>query len=127
MTNKYFKIIIAMESGLIPPNINFESPMKGIKCFEEGKVEVVTEPTPWNGGYVGINSFGFGGANAHVLLKSHTKEKVNNGAPSDDLPRLVIASGRTLEAVETLLNHVSKSNCKRNCKKIIGIIDYFLD
>nr|XP_033197779.1 fatty acid synthase-like [Bombus vancouverensis nearcticus] len=100
------KIIIAMESGLIPPNINFKSPMKGVTCFDEGKVEVVTEPTPWKGGYVGINSFGFGGANAHVLLKSYTKEKVNNGAPSDDLPRLVVVSGRTQEAVETLLNHI---------------------
>lgn len=109
-----------MESGLIPPNINFKSPMKGVTCFDEGKVEVVTEPTPWNGGYVGINSFGFGGANAHVLLKSYAKEKVNNGAPSDDLPRLVVVSGRTQEAVETLLNHVSKLKYKivENSRKI---------
>ncbi|XP_076249111.1 fatty acid synthase-like [Calliopsis andreniformis] len=100
------KVVIAMETGIIPPNLHFQSPMKGVKCFEEGKVRVVTEPTPWEGGYVGINSFGFGGANAHVLLKSYTKEKVNNGAPSDNLPRLVAVSGRTEEAVETLLKHI---------------------
>ncbi|XP_034192524.2 fatty acid synthase [Osmia lignaria lignaria] len=100
------KIIIAMETGLIPPNLHFKSPMKGIKCLEEGKVQVVTDPTPWEGGYAGINSFGFGGANAHVLLKSYAKEKVNNGAPSDNLPRLVVASGRTEEAMNTLLNYV---------------------
>lgn len=101
-----------MESGLLPPNLNFKSPMKGIKCFEEGKVEVVTEPTPWDGGYIGINSFGFGGANAHALLKSLPKEKVNNGLPSDNLPRLVALSGRTQEAVETLLDYVSKSSMR---------------
>ncbi|CAK9800538.1 Fatty acid synthase [Anthophora quadrimaculata] len=100
------KVIIAMESGLIPPNLHFKSPMKGIKCFDEGKVQVVTEPTPWNGGYVGINSFGFGGANAHILLKSFAKEKVNNGAPSDNLPRLVVVSGRTEDALKTLLGYV---------------------
>ncbi|XP_076681300.1 fatty acid synthase-like [Andrena cerasifolii] len=100
------KVLIAMETGIIPPNLHFTSPMKGMKCFEEGKVEVITEPTPWEGGYVGLNSFGFGGVNAHVLLDSYTKEKVNNGRPSDDLPRLVVASGRTEEAVETLLNYV---------------------
>ncbi|KZC12654.1 Fatty acid synthase [Dufourea novaeangliae] len=100
------KVIVAMESGLLPPNLHFQSPMNGMKCFEEGKVQVVTEPTPWNGGYVGINSFGFGGVNAHVLLKSFAKEKVNNGAPSDHLPRLAAVSGRTKAAVETLLNHV---------------------
>lgn len=101
-----FKVIIAMESGIIPPNINFTSPMKGVKCIEEGRVKVITEPTPWEGGYVGINSFGFGGANGHALLKSYAKEKVRNGAPSDDLPRLVVVSGRTEEALEVLLGHV---------------------
>lgn len=98
---------------MIPPNLHFQSPIRGVKCFEEGRVQVVTEPTPWEGGYVGINSFGFGGANAHVLLKSNTKEKVNNGAPSDDLPRLVAVSGRTKEAVENILNYVSKRNVPR--------------
>lgn len=104
-----------METGLIPPNLHFKSPIKGIKCFEEGKVQVVTDPTPWEGGYVGINSFGFGGANAHVLLKSYTKQKVNNGAPSDDLPRLVVASGRTEEAMNTLLNYVTETTHKFVC------------
>ncbi|XP_076761434.1 fatty acid synthase-like [Xylocopa sonorina] len=100
------KVLIAMESGVIPPNLHFKKPSKGIKCFDEKTAEVVTEPTPWNGGYCGINSFGFGGVNAHALLKSYTKEKVNNGAPSDDLPRVVAVSGRTQEAVETLLDYV---------------------
>lgn len=100
------KMIIAMETGLIPPNMHFQSPTRGIKSFENGMLKVVTEPTPWEGGHVGINSFGFGGANAHVLLKSYNKEKVNKGAPSDNLPRLVALSGRHEEALETLLNYV---------------------
>ncbi|XP_014487794.1 PREDICTED: fatty acid synthase-like, partial [Dinoponera quadriceps] len=57
------------------------------------------------GGYVGVNSFGFGGANCHVLLKSNPKNKINNGE-SNGLPRLVFVSGRTEQAVETLLNDV---------------------
>lgn len=100
------KVVIAMESGVIPPNLHFKNPLKGIKSLEEGMLQVVTEPTRWEGGYVGINSFGFGGVNAHVLLKSHTKEKVNNGAPADNLPRLVAGSARHEEAMDTLLNYV---------------------
>nr|XP_003703606.1 PREDICTED: fatty acid synthase [Megachile rotundata] len=100
------KMVIAMESGIIPPNLHYKNPIKGVKCLEEGKVQVITEPTPWEGGYVGINSFGFGGANAHVLLKSYTKEKVNNGAPFDDLPRLVTASGRNEEALKILFDYI---------------------
>ncbi|XP_035722352.1 fatty acid synthase-like [Vespa mandarinia] len=100
------KAIISMESGLIPPNINFNQPRKDVKCFTEGRIKVVTEVTPLDGQYIGINSFGFGGANAHVLLQSNPKTKINKGLPNDDLPRLVAVSGRTEEAVVTILNDI---------------------
>jgi len=100
------KVIIAMESGYIPPNINFTKPREDIKAFYNGRINVVSDKTPWNGGMVGINSFGFGGANCHVLLDWNKKSKINNGLPEDDLPRLVVASGRTEEAVSFMLNDV---------------------
>nr|XP_050849711.1 fatty acid synthase-like [Vespula vulgaris] len=100
------KAIISMESGLIPPNINFNRPREDVKCFTEGRIKVVTEVTPLDSKYIGINSFGFGGANAHVLLQSNPKTKVNKSLPNDDLPRLVVISGRTEEAVVTILNDI---------------------
>mgnify|MGYP001012846955 CR=1 FL=1 len=69
--------------------------------------KVVTEPTLWEGGLAGVNSFGFGGANCHVLLSSNPKLKVNNALPEDDLPRLIVTSGRTNEAVDVILSDVS--------------------
>ncbi|XP_050425474.1 fatty acid synthase [Adelges cooleyi] len=98
------KVIIAMETGYIPPNINFNTPREDISSFFNGRISVVADKTPWNGGMVGINSFGFGGANCHVLLDWNKKNKINNGLPDDDLPRLVVASGRTEEAVSVMLN-----------------------
>ncbi|XP_025268427.1 fatty acid synthase-like [Camponotus floridanus] len=100
------KVIIAMQTGIIPPNANFTKERKGIKAFEEGKIRVVKSATPWKPSFAGINSFGFGGANCHILLQSHLKQKVNGGARNDDLPRLVIVSGRTEQAVESLLNEI---------------------
>ncbi|KAJ8679083.1 hypothetical protein QAD02_014870 [Eretmocerus hayati] len=100
------KVVIAMESGLIPPNLHLKNVRKELKAVHEGRLKVVTEPTPWKGGLVGVNSFGFGGANAHVLLKSNQKEKVNKGQANDDLPRLVAVSGRTEEAVASILDDV---------------------
>ncbi|XP_067206011.1 fatty acid synthase-like [Linepithema humile] len=100
------KVIIAMETGLIPPNINFTQIRKGVKAFEEGSIRVATNATPWTSGFMGVNSFGFGGANCHILLRSNTKEKINKGAPNDNLPRLVVLSGRTEQAVESFLNEI---------------------
>lgn len=101
-------MVIANETGFLLPNLHYKRPREGVKALEEGRLKVVTEVTPWDGGLVGINSFGFGGANAHVLLKTHDKNKVNGGAPTDDLPRLGIASSRTMEGVRALLDDVSK-------------------
>lgn len=50
---------------------------------------------------VALNSFGFGGANAHLILES--ERGVRPSAASYSVPRLVVASGRTEEAVRDLL------------------------
>jgi fatty acid synthase len=73
----------------------------------------VTEKHPWIGCLASVNSFGIGGANAHILLQRNEKEKVNSGAPVDPIPRLVAASGRTEKAVDIILKDVSITVCYR--------------
>ncbi|XP_059048228.1 fatty acid synthase-like [Achroia grisella] len=98
------KMCIAYNTGLIPPNLHYDTPRAGVAALSEGRLKVVTEKQPWNRGLSGISSFGFGGANAHILLKNSAREKVNNGLPDDDLPRLVCVSGRTESAVARILD-----------------------
>ncbi|XP_039309287.1 fatty acid synthase [Solenopsis invicta] len=101
------KILIAMETGVIPANLHFNTPNPDIPALKEGRIRVVDKATPWNGGLVGINSFGFGGANAHVILSSNPKRKSKPSSPlniTELLPKLVAVSGRTKEGVHTLLN-----------------------
>ncbi|XP_077295534.1 fatty acid synthase-like [Arctopsyche grandis] len=98
------KMCLAYDSGYIPPNLNYKTPREGVSSLLEGRMTVVCEKESWNRGMVGVNSFGFGGANAHVLLKNFAKPKVNGGAPKDDLPRLVCISGRTESAVNRILD-----------------------
>ncbi|CAK1541813.1 unnamed protein product [Leptosia nina] len=98
------KLCIAYSTGYIPPNLHFKQQREGVKALEEGRLQVITEKTPWNKGMAGINSFGFGGANAHILLKNIARAKVNDGLPNDDLPRLVCTSGRTESAVAKILD-----------------------
>lgn len=70
---------------------------------------VVTEKTPFKDKnvLVGVNSFGFGGANCHVLLEWNRKNKVKQGEPEDNVPRLLCVSGRVEEAVTTILDDVT--------------------
>ncbi|KAH6888171.1 putative polyketide synthase, partial [Thelonectria olida] len=64
------KTVLALEKGLIPPNLHFEKGNEAID-FEGWRIRVPTEVTPWPTAGVrraSINSFGFGGTNAHIIL-----------------------------------------------------------
>jgi len=69
----------------------------------------VAERTTWDGGYVGINSFGFGGSNAHVLLRSpDIASSTRSAHVASTVPRLVTCTGRTKAGVEATLAEVSR-------------------
>ncbi|GAB1319702.1 hypothetical protein MFIFM68171_09912 [Madurella fahalii] len=64
------KTVLALEKGLIPPNLHFEQGYQAID-FEGWRIRVPTEVVPWPTPGVrraSINSFGFGGTNAHIIL-----------------------------------------------------------
>lgn len=108
-TCSLIKVILAFEKGIISPNINFSELRKELAGFQEGRMKVVLDPTELAGDYAAVNSFGFGGANAHALLKRFNKDKVNNGMPEDDLPRLVFWAGRTNEAVDSIFDRLEST------------------
>lgn len=116
-----FQVLTGMERGYIPPNIHYQNPREGATALIEGRVAVVTEKTPWqdDGALVGVNSFGFGGANCHVLLRWNAKDKIDGGRPKDDLPRLVCASGRLKEAIASVVGHVAESGCDA---ELVGLL-----
>lgn len=97
------KVVLSLEHGVWAPNIHFHEPNPDIPALTDGRVRVVTEPIPVRGGIVGVNSFGFGGSNVHLILRPHGP-KVLDQTPPPAIPRLVQVPGRTEEAVTTLLN-----------------------
>lgn len=101
------KVILAMETGIIPANLHTETIDDSIPGIKDGKIEVVTTNKKWEGGIAGLCSYGFGGANAHVILQSHNKAKQNNFPRYKH--RLVHVSGRTEEAVNHLLDEIEKN------------------
>ncbi len=67
------KAVLAVEHGQIPATIGLVNPNPKID-FEGSRVKVVTEMMPWPASKpikrASINSFGYGGANAHCIIES---------------------------------------------------------
>ena len=108
------KMVLALEHKTIPPNINFRKGNPEIP-WEQAKLKVPVVPTPWpKDRYerVGVNSFGIGGANAHVLLESAAMHGVATQTPpigeASDRPNLLVFSAKHPESLRrSIENHAS--------------------
>ncbi len=71
------KLALSLHHKTIPPNIHFSKPNPNI-AFDELKLKVPTEAMAWpeNQGLRvgGVNSFGFGGSNAHIVLQEYPQD-----------------------------------------------------
>lgn len=97
------QVLLSLERGVWAPNLHFNDPNPDIPALTDGRVQVVDRPIPIKGGIVGINSFGFGGSNVHVILRPATKEADAPPATPSPTPRVLQACGRTEAAVNALL------------------------
>ncbi|KAI1460402.1 fatty acid synthase S-acetyltransferase [Annulohypoxylon moriforme] len=96
------KMVLALENRTIPPNIRFTTPNPKIP-FKEAQLTVPLEPTPWPASRlerVSINSFGVGGANAHVILDSaatFNASAIPQNTPAT--PQLLLYSANTSKSL----------------------------
>ncbi|MEM9479834.1 MAG: beta-ketoacyl synthase N-terminal-like domain-containing protein [Verrucomicrobiota bacterium] len=85
------KAALVLHKDTVPPNLNFKNPNPNIP-FEEMKLKVPTEPTPLphqNGALpvTAVNSFGFGGTNAHIVLEQYDGPNARaEKAPAEKAP-----------------------------------------
>ncbi len=83
------KTALSLKHKIIPPHINLETISPALN-FSSQPYDIPREPTPWpqhdDVARAGVNSFGFGGTNAHVLLeeapKNAPKQKLLRHTPS---------------------------------------------
>src|SRR5262249_36543687 len=73
------KAALALYHRVLPPTLNCDEPNPAFQ-LEKTPFHVNTEPRPWIHGAepprrAGVNSFGFGGVNAHAVLEEHPDEK----------------------------------------------------
>jgi acyl transferase domain-containing protein/NADPH:quinone reductase-like Zn-dependent oxidoreductase len=105
------KSAMMLERGYILPNHNFEKGNPEIP-FDEWGVKVPAKLIPWprNKKYISINSFGFGGGNAHAVLAAPPKRQK---APSTWAPgyveprRLFVVSANSKESLAAQMENVT--------------------
>ncbi|GJM34327.1 MAG: hypothetical protein DHS20C18_33280 [Saprospiraceae bacterium] len=90
-----FKVLLAMDKGIIPPNINLKDALVADNGWE-GREQMILEATPWKATdkQAGINSFGFGGTNAHMVIwkaDGHENIKENPSVSNNDISTSEIA------------------------------------
>ena len=85
------KVLLSYRHGIIPPNLHYLSPNPRISSLVEGRLSVVTTPTPLPPNVrIGINSFGFGGAITHVILKGCETVKTRMSRKADIVSKVHI-------------------------------------
>lgn len=109
------KAALMLKHGAIPPNIHFQTPNPNIP-FEQLRLRVPTSLESWPAverkpRIAGVNSFGFGGTNAHVVLREADRPvQEDRSAPvissCDNCSKNVFPvpfSGHTPEALEAVV------------------------
>lgn len=103
----FTKAVLALENKLIPASLHFEKPNPQID-FENSPFYVNSQAIDWKAGAeprrAGINSFGVGGTNAHVILE----EAPEGAASGQSRPhQLLVWSAKSSNAVGQMTERLS--------------------
>ena len=105
------KAMLVLKHGQIPPSLHFSTPNPHID-FEKLKLRVPTELEHFPNGtaerVAGVNSFGFGGANAHVILAEPPPHQPQKPATvPENRPWPVMLSARSEASLRTSAANLS--------------------
>jgi acyl transferase domain-containing protein/NADPH:quinone reductase-like Zn-dependent oxidoreductase/SAM-dependent methyltransferase/acyl carrier protein len=98
------KAMLVLKHGKIPPSLHYKTPNPHID-FKALKLRIPTEMEDFPESYAvrmaGVNSFGFGGANSHVIVaEAPNKPHVKLPASAFERPWPIVLSARSEEALK---------------------------
>ncbi|MFI5751920.1 amino acid adenylation domain-containing protein [Streptomyces sp. NPDC051644] len=99
------KTVLCLKHRRIPPHINLDRINTDIDR-ESSPYRIPTEPTDWpeheGPARAGVNAFGFGGTNAHVVLEEAPEREAQPTAPGERAWNLLPLTARTPDALPEL-------------------------
>lgn len=99
------KAALCLHHGKVPPNLHFQEANPALD-LESGKLRVVTQLEEFDRTHgriiAGVNSFGFGGANAHAILGEAKQSPDDRATDADERCRLLVISAKNPEALGEL-------------------------
>ncbi len=100
------KVILSLQHEAIPPNLHFNRPNPHIN-WDELPVKIPTQLTTWSRSkkprVAGINSFGFGGTNAHVIVAESPQVAPDEKSERERTTHLLTLSSRHENALTELV------------------------
>ncbi|KAH6613530.1 putative polyketide synthase [Chaetomium sp. MPI-SDFR-AT-0129] len=110
------KSVLMLENGFIPPQANFERANPEIP-LDAWNLRVHLKGQRQNLRRISVNSFGYGGTNAHVILESASEHLA---LPPPSLLRLVLHSEPTPPSIPRLfvLSAATPKACQRMCTRL---------
>jgi acyl transferase domain-containing protein len=103
------KAVLALRNELVPPHLHLKQVNPKLR-LDETCLEITQTPRPWPRGarprLVGVNSFGFGGTNAHAVLEE-APVRPERTARAERPVHLVALSARTETAVGALAGRLA--------------------
>ncbi|KAI8631471.1 Aft9-1, partial [Xylariaceae sp. FL1651] len=103
------KSILILEHGAIPPNVNYEQPRSSLN-LEDKKIRVPTALQKWSQpgvARVSVNSFGYGGTNAHAVLERAEPRAVGD-AIEENIPRIFTLSAASQISLQNMLGTMAE-------------------
>jgi 3-oxoacyl-(acyl-carrier-protein) synthase/surfactin synthase thioesterase subunit len=98
------KVLLAIKNSQIPRSRHFKNPNPGI-AFDQLGLKVVASETPWpsqdHPQVAGVNSFGFGGTNSHILIEAPPRRTAGDSKNFSG-PWVVPISARTQTSLSAL-------------------------
>nr|WP_179377653.1 polyketide synthase Pks13 [Rhodococcus sp. ACS1] len=111
------KVVLSMREDTLPPTLNFAGPNPYI-AFDKAHLQVIPEGAAWprytGAAVAGVSGFGFGGTNAHVVVREYTGPAVDDTAePADTVVPAEVAVAETEPTVVLAVSGALPSRRRR--------------